>query len=348
MRVAFLLGALLLVFSFAVHAKRAPQRITRTDPRAAASSPERTAALARIEAALAAADVEDATVVVGRGDVDPVVFVKGAGGVDVVYFADSAQKWILATLLLRDARARGVTLTQPLSTWPNAPAWAKTPPLADSTLRDFLSFTSGLEDPPACAQIPAGSFARCLNKLASSKVTTPRRYFYGTHHMMLALGALSAGDVDDNKPEALLQRFRTETGLLRTAKHDGDKPLKLTITPGDYAAFLRALSTHKLLSADDEAAMFADQVGDRAIARSPSAKRKGERWHYGLGNWVECPVEKPCSPHHHSAGARGFYPFIDVDDGDYGVIAHNAGVGDWSHAHDLYLAIRSDIDLVVR
>ena len=126
----------------------------------------------------------------------------------------------------------------------------------------------------------------------------------------------------------------------------------MTTTAGEYAGFLQALSLHRLLTADEEAAMFKDQVGDRAIAMSPAdrAVKKGTttgRWRYGLGNWVECNVGQPCSQHHHSAGARGFYPWLDLDDGSFGVVAHNARVGDWTIAHALYLKIHDDLRIVV-
>ena len=259
-------------------------------------------------------------------------------------------------MLLRDARRRGVTLEQAASTWPAHPSWA-VGEKGKSTLREFLSFTSGFEDPPPCASIAAGSWARCAPKLTSSKLTTPRRYRYGTHHMMVALDGLSAADNDAHPSASLLKRFQDETKLLSSTKHDSDKPLSLMITPGDYAAFLRALSTHQLLTKGEEAAMYADQIGDKEIAISP-AQRAEEHgritgtWHYGLGNWLQCEKGQPCGTHHHSAGARGFYPFIDlgidVDSGVYGVVAHNAGLGDWDVSHALYLAIKDELPLITR
>lgn len=336
-----------------------PQTITRTDPFAQQSSKERDDALARAEAALAASAVKDATVVVGHVGVDEfVVFVKGKGGADVVYEADSSQKWIMATMLLREARRRGVTLEQPLSTWrtlPSGPygpkpAWV-TDEVGQSTLRDFLSFTSGFEDPPACAAIAAGSWKRCLPKLTTSKLTTPRRYFYGTHHFMVALAGLSANDGDDHPSATLMKRFQTETKLLSSTKYDSDKPLSLLITPRDYMGFLRALTTHQLLTADEEAAMLKDQIGDKEIAMSP-AKRAEEHgrisgtWHYGLGNWLQCEPGQECGKHHHSAGARGFYPFFDVDTGFYGVVAWNGRVGQWDASHAVYEALKPDLPLL--
>lgn len=355
--------ALCAAFSFG---RRAPQDVVRSDPHRQSSTPARDAALARVEAALAASDLTDATVVVGSGDVDPVVFAKGKGGADVVYEADSAQKWILATLLLRDARRRGVTLDQPLSTWPSIQqgqqaqvAWATQGEKASLTLRDFLSFTSGFEDPPVCASVARGTWQQCLPKLTSSKLTTPRRFWYGTHHMMVALAGLSAADDDAHPSDTLLRRFQTETKLLPTTKHDSDKPLSLLTTPGEYAAFLRALTRHELLTTAEETAMMDDQVGDRPIGMSPAQRaRIAGTWHYGLGNWLRCDgagaaagdkgPAPPCGPHHHSAGARGFYPFVDTDTGVYGVIAWNRRPGDWDKSHALYLAVSADLVLVTR
>jgi hypothetical protein len=334
------------------HRRAHAQAVVRVDPAAANSSAARTAALARIEAVLAASPLVDATVVLGRGSGDVVVFSKGAGGANVVYKADSAQKWLLATLLLREARKRHITLEQPLSTWPSAPAWA-TGAVGDITLRDLLSFTSGFENPPLCAKLAEGKgFDDCLLDLVHSPLHLPRRYFYGTHHMMVALGALFASEAPVDETKALLERFREETRLLKTAQHNSDKPLTLTITPMDYAAFLRALMAGQLLTPDEMTAMFADQIGDKDVAQSPADAAIGRgdlqgRWRYGLGNWFRCDVGVPCDSEHHSAGSRGFYPFVDLKDGSFGVVAHVARFGDWSESHRLFEAIRNDIDLVV-
>jgi hypothetical protein len=328
------------------------QTVARVDPQASTSSAARTAALAHIEQVLSDSSLRDATVVLGRGSGDVVVFSKGAGGSDVVYNADSAQKWLLATLLLREARKRHITLEQPMSTWPAAPTWA-TGAVGEITLREMLSFTSGFEDPPACAKFSQGKgFDECLIELVQSPLHLPRRYFYGTHHMMVALGALFAGEAPVDETGALVARFREETGLLKTAQHNSDKPLMLTITPMDYAAFLRALMAGQLLTPDEMTAMFADQIGDKDTAHSPADAAIGRgdlqgRWRYGLGNWFRCDVGVPCDTEHHSAGSRGFYPFVDLKDGTFGVVAHVARFGDWSESHRVFEAIRKDIDIVV-
>jgi CubicO group peptidase (beta-lactamase class C family) len=194
----------------------------------------RDAARARIAAAFAAAPIEDATLIVGRGTQPDLVLTKGTGGVDVAYDTDSAQKWLLATMLVREARAREVPLTAAMSTWPQAPSWV-TGDVADITLRDLLSFTSGYESPPLCAQIAGGPrFDTCVVTLATSEVTVPRRCFYGAHHFMVAIAGLyaadaAAGDVDET--QAMLAKFQAETGLLASATYDGDKPLSLSLTP---------------------------------------------------------------------------------------------------------------------
>jgi hypothetical protein len=170
--------------------------------------------------------------------------------------------------------------------------------------------------------------------------------------MMVALGALFTSEAPVDETKALLERFREETRLLKTAQHNSDKPLTLTITPMDYAAFLRALMAGQLLTPDEMTAMFADQIGDKDVAQSPADAAIGRgdlqgRWRYGLGNWFRCDVGVPCDSEHHSAGSRGFYPFVDLKDGSFGVVAHVARFGDWSESHRLFEAIRNDIDLVV-
>ena len=51
----------------------------------------------------------------------------------------------------------------------------------------------------------------------------------------------------------------------------------------------------------------------------------GEVWHYSLGHWVE---DDPTVGDHafSSAGALGFYPWIDKSKTYYGVLARDAGL----------------------
>ena len=53
-------------------------------------------------------------------------------------------EWLLATMLLREARAREVPLTAPMSTWPQAPSWA-TGEVADITLRDLQAVAASFK-----------------------------------------------------------------------------------------------------------------------------------------------------------------------------------------------------------
>jgi hypothetical protein len=165
---------------------------------------------------------------------------------------------------------------------------------------------------------------------------------------MVALAGLyapdaAAGDVDET--HAMLENFQAETGLLASATYDGDKPLSLSLTPGDYADFLRAMANNELLTVDETAQMEADQIGDRDIAQSPGDSFDDGRWRYGFGNWVQCELDEPaCRTLHHSASARGFFPWLERSNNTFGVIAHDTGSP--LDSYTLYEAIAGDIAIV--
>jgi hypothetical protein len=101
-----------------------------------------------------------------------------------------------------------------------------------------------------------------------------------------------------------------------------------TGSAASYARFLRKLLTGDLA--------MADWLGRSAACASPAGCAVGEAlfspgppdqtWHYGMGHWVEDdPVLGDGS--FSSAGAFGFYPWIDAARQLYGVVARSAAAG---------------------
>jgi D-alanyl-D-alanine-carboxypeptidase/D-alanyl-D-alanine-endopeptidase len=99
----------------------------------------------------------------------------------------------------------------------------------------------------------------------------------------------------------------------------------------DYERFLLAMLGGELL--DGQLGVMhrdwtpADEV---TIAYSP-ASEWGQDWHYGLGNWLECPEatwSAACAAMNvvSSPGAFGFHPWIDRERGIYGILARQDGL----------------------
>ncbi len=65
-------------------------------------------------------------------------------------------------------------------------------------------------------------------------------------------------------------------------------------------------------------------AGSTAALHSPISEASSEQWHYSLGHWVEDDPVIYKDPHlkaYSSAGAFGFYPWIDASKHWYGIVA---------------------------
>jgi hypothetical protein len=101
-------------------------------------------------------------------------------------------------------------------------------------------------------------------------------------------------------------------------------------TPRAYAGFLR-----KMLGGDVRRGTM---LGSRSVCANPKACAGGEalssplaaedRWRYSLGHWVESDPETGDGAFS-SAGAFGFYPWIDATRRSYGIVARVAPSGAW-------------------
>lgn len=317
---------------------RGPQAVV--EPPVPTANAEQQAAIDRIGAALEESPLYDATVLLARKGGEPLVFIKGAGGSDREYAADSGQKWVVASVLLSEAKKVDVTSETPLANFPFPRG--VTGERAAVTLGELLSFTAGFEDPPLCASLAGADFLTCTERILESELTTPKRYYYGTHHMMVAARGLTS---DDETYADLFGRFKADTGLFPSGYNQSEElPLQFRTNAGEYLAFLQALLAGDVLDDDVVAEMLSDQVGDKDIAMSP-ADDVGPGWKYGFGNWVHC--EETCDTQHHSAGARGFYPWVDLGNDTLGVVAFNGRVGEWQLSHAFYEVIRDDIPLAL-
>jgi D-alanyl-D-alanine-carboxypeptidase/D-alanyl-D-alanine-endopeptidase len=213
-----------------------------------------------------------------------------------------------------------------------------TGPQSAITLRQLLSFTSGLEREAGCTLLAGITLADCVTIISQQPlVATPgTRFDYGSTHLHVA--ARMAEVVTGQSWNSLFAtQLKTPLGLTSpdlawfTAPRQGlgtSNPLiagGLRATMNEYARLLaldfnRGLHQGNPLIGD---ALFAAQATEpypnAAIGNSPFANA-GINFHYGLAAWLECPPPAVNCAVLSSPGAFGFTPWLDRDGGYYAIL----------------------------
>lgn len=221
------------------------------------------------------------------------------------------------------------------STTGNVLGW--TGPQAAITLRQLLSFTSGLQPEAPCTAQPGISLADCVDSISNlSLVAAPgTRFDYGSTHLQVAA---RMAEVVTGRPWAEIfdTQLKGPLGLgpdvlYYTAPRQAlgtSNPLiagGVRATMDEYARVLqleyqRGVYQGNRLVAD---ALFTAQgtepYPDALIGNSPFEKA-GLDFHYGLASWLECPPPAADCAVISSPGAFGFTPWVDRDDGYYAII----------------------------
>jgi CubicO group peptidase (beta-lactamase class C family) len=213
-----------------------------------------------------------------------------------------------------------------------------TGPQADITLRQLLSFTSGLPPEAPCTLLANLTLAQCVGLIADmTPVAAPgTRYDYGSTHLQVAarMAEVVTGQPWANIFEAQLKGpLGLPAGMLwYTAPRQAQGTINpliaggLRATMNEYAKVLqleydRGVYQGNRLIAD---ALFTAQATEpyptAVIGNSPFQKI-GLDYHYGLASWLECaPPATNCAVQS-SPGAFGFTPWVDRDGGYYAIIA---------------------------
>jgi hypothetical protein len=120
-------------------------------------------------------------------------------------------------------------------------------------------------------------------------------------------------------------------------------------TADEYLGFLRALYHGELLADATRSAMLANQRGAAQVGNSPTIEALNQDWAYGFGNWLECPTAigantYDCGSGHRnsSPGAYGAYPFIDWDNGYFGILARQGKLGTFREGDSLFQVVGPD------
>ncbi len=194
------------------------------------------------------------------------------------------------------------------------------------TARDieFLTFRSGYTSFLICR--PADTVDSCLQFASNGDFTAANqgRFYYGGGHMQRHASELGLGTLDN---AGLATELRSQLGSDIALSFSQPQPAGGVVsTAADYARFLR-----KLLDGRLRLGAF---LGTQAVCTNPltcssavsTPVPSSESWSYSLGHWVESdPVVGDGA--FSSAGAFGFYPWIDAGRTFYGLVAREASAG---------------------
>lgn len=190
----------------------------------------------------------------------------------------------------------------------------------------FLHFTSGYTNFSTC--LPGQTVDACLNYLNNGVYdpATVGAFYYDGGHMEKHADLIGLGPLDDAGLAAEIQsRIGTDVAIAYSQPQLAGG----VITSADaYGLFLR-----KML---DGTLILGRMLGDDAVCTNPATCPAGtalytpipetESWHYSLGHWVEDDPNVGDGAFS-SAGAFGFYPWIDATRTWYGIVARRDSGG---------------------
>lgn len=217
-----------------------------------------------------------------------------------------------------------------LSYWTDEPA----DPRSEVTLAQLLGFTSGFNFPPAaggCIGNPFTTLQACAREFYERGLTTApgTAFYYGPAHLQIA-GAIAEIAGGSSFNDLFRQRIADPLGLDPSFRFDTpsvDNPRVAggaTITGDDYAVVLRAILDGTLFTDIDE--FTRDRTDGLIFLFVPDATEVEDRdWHYAAGAWRECDdpeFSADCAAEIviSSPGAFGVTPWIDFDNGYFGII----------------------------
>lgn len=267
----------------------------------------------------------------------------------------STAKWVTAAVILRLVDQGLMSLDDHpqdyLDFWTQDPA----APLSHITLEHLLSFTSGLERTPLCMYRQLISYEECVEdihdmNLASAIAPGTRFYYASTHLQVAALMATRA--LGRHHWNGVFVQFQRATGLLGDAVYDIPSAINPMVaggmhwSPSEYIEFLEQFPD-ELFSQGARDYIMQDHIVDAEVGYSAAMDLLNQDWRYGFGFWVECGSEVyDCDSlgRISSPGARGSYPFIDLELGLKGIIAYDGDVTDGAVGFEIYEAAAAEIE----
>jgi CubicO group peptidase (beta-lactamase class C family) len=269
---------------------------------------------------------------------------------DTIVRLASGSKWLSGAAIMTLVDDDTLDLDAPISGY--LPVF--TGPKAAITLRQLLSFTSGLQEDPACAGRATTTLQQCAAEIAALPLAAQpgAQYRYGNGHLVVAAAIAEA--VSGTPFTTLFwERLSLPLGATSTFMTGGTNPNPAgngRSTMHDYARFVRMLwnggeiDGTRILSEAAVAEMQSDQTnGAPVVVASVIRKALGSR--YGLGSWYDVLDPATGAYEVSSPGAFGFHPWIDRQRDLYGVYVVEAAADDVSAGGwDVKQQVRDGID----
>ncbi len=265
----------------------------------------------------------------------------------------SSSKWISAMVIFDVIRRGMLTLD---STTGAVLGWAG--PNGAITLRQLLSFTSGLDPDPMCTRQVLKTLAQCVDDIgaAATVADAGTRFDYGSAHLHVAarMAEVATGKSWDTlfdevlrQPLQLSSSVKYYTFPMQSA--GVQNPLiagGLRLTTDEYAKLL-ALEFHKGVLGPvtvGTTALFDAQAIEpypNVVIGNTPVGALGLPYRYGLSAWLECPTPATGCLRVSSPGAFGFTPWVDRQNGFYAILAmEEGGLSTGVVAFSVYLAER--------
>lgn len=207
----------------------------------------------------------------------------------------------------------------------------------------FLTFTSGYTSfAPIGDCFASDTVGACVAR-GDNDVQTPAhvgRFFYNGGHMQKhasLAGGMNLGAMDS---AALAAELRRLLGSDINLSYSQPQPAGgVRTTASDYARFLRKLLNNQL--------HLGALLGSNKVCTNPATCAtalstpiaNGLNWNYAIGHWVEDDATRSDGAFS-SAGAFGFYPWVDVSKTWYGIVARADMAGGGNDSADCGALIR--------
>jgi D-alanyl-D-alanine-carboxypeptidase/D-alanyl-D-alanine-endopeptidase len=211
-------------------------------------------------------------------------------------------------------------------------------PSGEITMRQLLSFTSGLQPNVPCTYVTLTTLEDCVENISQLPlVAAPgTRFDYGNSHLHVAarMAEVATGsswaELFETQLKAPLGLSSSElrwysaprqalgttnpliAGGMRATMNEYARLLGLDFARGQYQG-------NRLIGEALFTAQATEPYPDAVIGNSPFASIALD-FHYGLTAWLECPPPAANCAVLSSPGAFGFTPWFDRDEGYYAII----------------------------
>ncbi|MCC7325354.1 MAG: hypothetical protein IT521_00930, partial [Burkholderiales bacterium] len=191
----------------------------------------------------------------------------------------------------------------------------------------YLNFTSGYTqfNDNACNPLPSTTIASCLGTQTGQIPVTIGKFSYGSGHFENhAVSVMGIGGLNSS---GLTSEVASTVGDFGFDYSNVNLAGGIKADASGYAAFLRKMLSGSLVMngslGQHEVCADPTSCPTTAVNSPVDSADTGEVWGYSLGHWVE---NDPAVGDHafSSAGAFGFYPWIDQSKTYYGVLARKA------------------------